>query len=48
MLSEQEVAKNSSEGRGEHSGTERGTESMSEGGNTGAAIKMDSKGETWV
>ncbi len=30
LLSEQGVAKNSSEGRGEHSGTERGTEGVRE------------------
>lgn len=44
LLSEQGVAKNSSEGRGEHSGTQRGTEGVR--GNTGAATKMASKGET--
>ena len=42
LLSEQAVAKNSSEGQAEHSGTE-GVR-----GNTGAASKMASKGENMV
>lgn len=45
LLSEQGVAKNSSAGQGERSGTERGGQRL-RGENIGAATKMASKGET--
>lgn len=45
LLSEQGVAKNSSEGRGEHSGTETATDGVR--GLTEEATKMASKGKNF-